>query len=224
VLTLVLLLLVSLALAPHATAAPRQRIVWLHLDRALGLYLSDSDGRNERPLLVGSGSSYNPSFSSDGRWIVFTSERFGSADIFRVHPDGSGLERLTDSPAFDDQGTLSPDGRILAFVSTRDGGTANIWLLDTRTDREVNLTKNRAGNFRPSWSPDGKWIAFSSDRDAHQGRYVRANGASAWELMQTTAIYVVHPDGSGLKRLTPLEGTPEVPAGHMMAGRCCSTK
>ena len=56
------------------------------------------------------GLDYNPSFSADGKWIVFTSERNGSADIFRVHPDGSGLERLTDDPAFDDQGVVSPDG------------------------------------------------------------------------------------------------------------------
>jgi TolB protein len=198
---LVLLFLVSSAVA----AAPTERIVWSHLDRSLGLYLSNSDGGNERPFLAGSGSNYNPSFSSDGRWIVFTSERFGSADIFRVHPDGSGLERLTDDPAFDDQGTLSPDGRTLAFVSTRGGGTANIWLLDIASHRISNLTKNRAGNFRPSWSPDGQWIAFSSDRNTHPGRYVRSNGEPAWELMQTTAIYIAHPDGSGLRRLTPLD-------------------
>jgi Tol biopolymer transport system component len=198
------LLLMSATLA---VAHDRDRIAWVHLDRTLGLYLSDADGRNERALLAGSASSYNPSFSADGRWIVFTSERFGSAHIFRVHPDGSGLERLTDNPAFDDQGVLSPDGRMLAFVSTRDGGNANIWLQPVGTKaRAVNLTGSRAGNFRPSWSPDGSWIAFSSDRDAQRGRYIRANGAPAWELMQTTAIYIVHPDGSGLRRLTPLDG------------------
>src|SRR5689334_2085529 len=80
------------------------------------LFVSDADGRGEQPLLPGPQSSYNASFSADGRWILFTSERFGSADIFRVHPDGSGLERLTDSPANDDQAALSPDGRTLAFV------------------------------------------------------------------------------------------------------------
>ncbi|HEY6455485.1 MAG TPA: hypothetical protein VIY90_09430 [Steroidobacteraceae bacterium] len=149
---------------------------------------------------------YNPSFSYDGRWIVFTSEKFGSADVFRVHPDGSGLERLTDSAAFDDQGTLSPDGRTLALVSTRDGGTANIWLLDIATHRFRNLTRNKAGNFRPTWSPDGKWIAFSSDRDIPRLRLIREWGA-AWELMQRTAVYIVHPDGSGVRRLTALDGS-----------------
>ena len=199
-------LVVMLLAASAVAAAPKERIVWWPIGkRPLGLFLSDSDGRKERSFLAGTGPNYNPSFSSDGRWIVFTSERFGSADVFRVHPDGSDLERLTDSPAFDDQGTLSPDGRTLAFVSTRDGGTANIWLLDIASHRVRNLTKNTAGNFRPSWSPDGKWIAFSSDRNTPRMRYLRDMGP-AWELMQTTAIYLVHPDGSGLKRLTALDG------------------
>src|SRR5204863_265269 len=71
--------------------------------------------------------------------------------------------RLTDDPAFDDQATLSPDGRQLAFVSTRTGH-AEVWLLDLRTKALKNLTERSGGSFRPTWSPDGSWIAFSSDR------------------------------------------------------------
>jgi TolB protein len=180
--------------------------VWSPLIPVFELYLAASDGTRQRAFMSSLKSNYNPSFSYDGRWIVFTSERFESADVFRVHPDGSGLERLTDNPAFDDQGALSPDGRVLAFVSTRNGGTANIWLLDIAAHRYRNLTRNKAGNFRPTWSPDGKWIAFSSDRDMPRRRLIREWGP-AWELMQTTAVYVVHPDGSGLKRLTDLNGS-----------------
>ena len=60
--------------------------------------------------------------------------------MYRVHPDGTGLEQLTDNPAFDDQATLSPDGKQLAFVSTREQRTANIWLLDLKTQKLRNLT------------------------------------------------------------------------------------
>ena len=132
--------------------------------------LADADGKNERPLLPAISLDYNASFSADGKWVIFTSERDGSADIYRVHPDGTGIERLTEGPSYDDQAALSPDGRTLAFVSTRGGGTANIWLLDLASHEYTNLTKNASGNFRPSWSPDGKWIAFSSDRDTKPGR------------------------------------------------------
>ena len=165
----------------------------------IGLFIGDADGRNERALLPADSLDYTPSFTVDGKWIVFTSERHGSADIFRVHPDGSGLEQLTDDPAFDDQGALSPDGSMLAFVSTREGGFANVWLRDLSSPggRARPIAKTNAGSFRPSWSPDGKWIAFTSDRDT-----TRARWDGGWELVQSTALYIVRADGSSLRRLT----------------------
>ena len=76
------------------------------------LFVANADGTGERTLSSNAGLDYNASFSPDGKWIVFTSERAGQgqADVYRVHPDGSGLERLTDSPSMDDSGALSPDG------------------------------------------------------------------------------------------------------------------
>src|SRR3954452_13582304 len=86
------------------------------------LFTADADGSQQRLLLGKSRFDYNPSFSTDGTWIVFTSERNGSGDLYRVHADGSGLQQLTNGPANDDQGVLSPDGALLAFVSTRGSG------------------------------------------------------------------------------------------------------
>src|SRR4029434_4429167 len=94
------------------------------------LFIADADGSNPRKLVPGLELDYNASFSFDGEWVVFTSERHGSADIFRVRANGMGLERLTNSPAFDDQAALSPDGNSLAFVSTRDTGSTDIYVLD----------------------------------------------------------------------------------------------
>lgn len=195
-----------------SAASQRDRIVFLgDSNPHFGLFVSDADGRNEHPLIPATFSAYDPSFSADGRWIAFTTARDNSEDIYRVHPDGAGLERLTESPGFDDQGSLSPDGRTLAFVSTRDGGTANVWLLDLVRHRYFNLTKSTSGNFRPSWSPDGKWIAFTSDRGSPHGRIGPArpppaeSGCCGWELVQSTALYIIHPDGRGLRRLTPVD-------------------
>ncbi len=201
------ILLVALVLVFPAPGAKHHVLLNRFRSPEIALFVADGNGANERALTKHQESEYSPTLSADGRWAVFTSEKGGQSDIYRVHPDGAGLEQLTDSPAFDDQGTLSPDGKTLAFVSTREGGFANIWLLDLATKKYRNLTKGAAGNFRPAWSPDGRWIAFSSDRDAPES--VRPE---QWELLQSTGIYMVHPDGTGLRRLTRTGGVAGSPA------------
>jgi TolB protein len=161
------------------------------------LFISNADGSAERPLTQPGALDYNPSWSAKGDWIVFTSERAGSADLFRIHPDGTGIERLTDDPAFDDQAAFSPDSSHVVFVSTRAGGRANLWILDAASHKAKPLTSGNGGDFRPSWSPDGAWIAFSSDRDSD---VPPAKGR--WERLHLVDIYLIHPDGTGLKRIS----------------------
>lgn len=185
----------------------------------LGLFIANADGTDEHPLLSPADLDYDAAWSADGAWIALTSERNGSADIYRVHPDGSGLERLTDSPAYDDQAAFSPDGRQIVFVTTRAGGTADLWTLDVQTHRAKALTSGPGGDFRPAWSPDGQWIAFSSDRTTG---LPFAHGR--WEALHVTDIYLIHPDGSGVKRLTDHTatcGSPKWSAdGHRVIAYC----
>jgi len=161
------------------------------------LYISNADGSAERPLTQPGAMDYNASWSRKGDWIVFTSERAGSADLFRVHPDGTGLERLTEDPAYDDQAAFSPDGKRIVFVSTRAGGRSNLWILDAASHKATALTSGNGGDFRPSWSPDGAWIAFSSDRDSDF-----RPGKGRWERLHLVDVYLIHPDGTGLKRIS----------------------
>jgi Tol biopolymer transport system component len=162
------------------------------------LFISNADGSGQRSLTKPGSLDYNPSWSSKGDWVVFTSERNGSADLYRIHPDGSGLERLTEDPAYDDQAAFSPDGKRIVFVSTRANGRANLWILDVSTRKATALPAGAdGGDFRPSWSPDGKWITFSSDRGSD---LPPAKGR--WERLQLADVYLIHPDGSGLRRIS----------------------
>lgn len=158
-------LAVFLVAATGLFLAQPETIVFIRLGPSqTRLFVSNADGTAERPLLNTDSLDYNPVWSRDGQWIVFTSERNGSADLYRVEPDGTGLQRLTANPAYDDQADFSPDGEKLVFVSTRADGTADLWIRDLSTNRETQLTSGRGGDFRPAWSPDGTLIAFSSDR------------------------------------------------------------
>jgi Tol biopolymer transport system component len=161
------------------------------------LMIADADGTNARKLVPGLQIDYNASFSFDGEWVVFTSERYGSADIFRVRTGGMGLERLTDSPAFDDQAALSPDGNSLAFVSSRDSGSTDVYVMDMKSRHIRNLTRSPGGDYRPSWSPDGRRIAFSSDRGTNLQR-----SPGNWEQTQAASVYIIDADGGNLRKLS----------------------
>jgi Tol biopolymer transport system component len=195
-----LLALIALGAGRHAQAQER---IFVDQYGALRseLFVADADGANGRKLVPGNQRDYNASFSFDGEWVVFTSERNGSADIFRVRVDGSELERLTDSPAFDDQAALSPDGRSIVFVSSRGDGSADLHVMDLDSRAVRNLTNAPGGDFRPSWSPDGRTIAFSSDR----GRGFPHGGfpgrAGKWEHVHAASIYLIQSDGTGLRQL-----------------------
>ncbi len=193
----------AVAVSLGATAQAQDRIyVDQYMPLRSELMIADADGSNPRKLVPGTEIDYNVSFSTDGRWIVFTSERTGTADIFRARVDGTALERLTDSPAFDDQAALSPDNRSLAFVSSRGDGSTDIYLMDLGSRKIRNLTNAPGGDFRPSWSPDGQTIAFGSERGTgfpHQGYPAPAG---KWEHVQAASIYLINTDGTGLRKVT----------------------
>jgi TolB protein len=198
-----LCLCVFALIATSLSGLAANRIVYLRFGpTGANLYVSNANGSGEHRLTKSDSLNYYPSWSPKGDWIVFTSERTGPAELYRIHPDGGGLGRLTNDPAYDDQAAFSPDEKRIVFVSSRATGRANLWIMDIATHQATRLTRNKdGGDFRPSWSPNGKWIAFSSDRGSS---LPRAKGG--WEILQVTSIYLIRPDGSGLKRLTKSGG------------------
>jgi len=168
------------------------------------IYLIDHN--QTQTLTHGPGIHYNPAFSPDGKWLVFTIEnaRTGSLYTLDLTNPNAIPKRLTNGNHFEDAATFSPDGKTIYFVSTRDG-SANIFKIPFNPEiiiqqsQAVNLTKNNNGNFNPAVSPDGKWIAFSSNRNKPAYLITTPNPPVNY---RSTNIYIMKTDGSQLKQLT----------------------
>lgn len=98
--------------------------------------------------------------SGDGRWLVYDSNLYGNADEFRIPISGGRAERLTDNPQPEYTGTISPDGRDLAFHRWIKGAR-RLMVKNLSTDAEVEACPTDSGDQgSPQWSPDGRSIAF----------------------------------------------------------------
>src|ERR1051326_5024231 len=94
---LILSFLVVITMVPLAQPAAKHRVLFNRFRvPEIAIFLADADGKNERHAVPHGESEYSPSLAADGKWIVFTSERGGQSDIYRIHPDGTGLEQLTE--------------------------------------------------------------------------------------------------------------------------------
>ena len=90
----------------------------------MDLWLMDADGGNKRQITQLGAASFGPSWTPDGRQIIFASNhhtdpKLGNFDLFLVKPDGSGLEQVTTAPTFDGFPMFSPDGKRLVWASNR---------------------------------------------------------------------------------------------------------
>jgi Tol biopolymer transport system component len=180
----------------------------------------DADGTDLTRLTHSPGYEFDPSWSPDGTQIAFRSERSGEPKIWVMNADGTGQRRLTAglSPAW------SPDGSLIAFA-----GRAGLSVI--RSDGTgLRVLPHTEGGEYPSWSPDGSRIAFNSNLTGdHVMSIAQADGSKVVDLSRAgegwqmdwspdgrsilftshrdhadnyTDVYVMRPDGSGLRRLT----------------------
>lgn len=133
------------------------------------------------------GNDHDPVWSPDGRSIAFT--RYPGGQLWVVRPDGSGLRQLTDPPEgiSDVSATWSPDSGRLAVQRLDAEDASSLYVIDVADGTATSIVGHDLDPVGPVWSPDGRWIAFFSP----------PGGGG------TGSIYVVRPDGTGLRRLAP---------------------
>ncbi len=137
--------------------------------------------------------SRGASWSPDGRYIVFDSNRDRKQEIYIMKADGSDVKRLTFTDKKNYLPTISPNGKQILFMSYSDTLQAVYTMnIDGSDLRRITDTRHKYGD--PAWSPDGKRIVVHSNRDS-----------------EAEEIYTLKPDGADLKRLTNNEAVDFVP-------------
>ncbi|HYY98427.1 MAG TPA: hypothetical protein VE642_07550 [Pyrinomonadaceae bacterium] len=105
--------------------------------------------------------SYLHGWSPDGKFLVYTGERNGEFDIYRIPAGGGEETRLTDAKGLDDGPEYTPDGRYIYFNSNRTG-RMQLWRMRPDGGGQEQVTDDEFNNWFPHVSPDGRWIVFLS--------------------------------------------------------------
>jgi Tol biopolymer transport system component len=129
-------------------------------------------GATETRLTTAEGLDDGPDYSPDGSYIYFNSVRTGQMQIWRMHPDGSAQEQITDDAFNNWFPHPSPDGKWIVFLSFEkevvghpENKDVTLRLMSLPDKKITTLAKLFGGQGTinvPSWSPDSKRLAFVS--------------------------------------------------------------
>jgi Tol biopolymer transport system component len=163
----------------------------------LRAYALDERGAHvDRWLSRGASVDRQPTFSRDGEWLAFTSDRGGSLDIWAMSTATGAVRRLTHDRADDWDPYYSPDGRHLLWSSNR-GGNFEIWIAEADGGGARQLSRDGVDAENPTMTPDGQWVVYSSSRPGAAGIWkMRADGSDARQVASgSLTIPEVSPDG-----------------------------
>lgn len=156
-------------------------------DKNSNLFISDVDGSEEKQLTYVWGMDWDPSWSSDGKQIAFSSNSDSDWDVYILTVEDQKVEKLTNNSFYDGHPRWSPDGTQILFESDRDGDW-DIYVMDATGGNIKAITENAVGDWLPSWSPDGNWIVYVSNRDGDDEIYVvDVNGKNQIKLTDNQA-------------------------------------
>lgn len=150
------------------------------------IMVMDRNGKNADNIPQVAG--WDPTWSPDGKQILFASGVDGKTQLFVVNRNGSDLHQVSNLPAIRGRSDWSADGQ---FIVTYSGPAWNreVYIMNADGSNARQLTPRGGNSQGASFSPDGKWVVFT----AYFDNYGDDHGCE---------IYIIRTDGTDLRRLT----------------------
>jgi len=181
-----------------------------------------------KPVSSGKGRTTCGAFTKDGQHIIYASTHlaadtcppvpdrkkygnryiwpiFAGYDIFLSDLNGKIIRQLTNTPGYDAEGTLSPDGKTMVFTSVRDGDL-DLYLMDLKSGKTKRVT-DKLGYDGGAWfSPDGKKLIWRASRPANAADSAEYLSLLKENLVAPTQmeVWIANADGSHARQVTNL--------------------
>jgi TolB protein len=186
------------------------------------IFTMNVDGSSLKMISSGAGRTTCSYFFRNGRRLLYSSTHLGSKqcpprpdfsrgyvwaiypafDIFTASADGSELRRLTHTPGYDAEATISRNGQVV-FTSIRDGDL-DIYTMDAHGRNVRRLTSELGYDGGPFWSYDGKQIVYRAHHPKTEKEKADYTSLLKDNLIRPTTleIWVMNADGSNKRQIT----------------------
>ncbi|MFT6254560.1 MAG: TolB protein [Granulosicoccus sp.] len=165
------------------------------------LIRADMDGARIQVLLKSSEPILSPSWSPDGKSVVYVSFETGRPAIFVQNLLTGKREQLTNFKGLNSAPSWSPDGKKLALVLSKDGNP-EIYTLNLATRKFNRITSHFGIDTEPTWTTDGKNIIFTSNRGGKPQIYIASATEGYPQRLTFEGVYnakaQVTPDGKSI--------------------------
>jgi Tol biopolymer transport system component len=151
------------------------------------IFMMGADGSNQHMVSTGKGVTTCAFIAPDGQSIIYASTHlagddcppkpdmsqgyvwslYDSYDIFKADPDGSNLQRLTDTEGYDAEAVYSPLGDRIIFTSVRTGDL-ELFMMDPDGSNVEQITSTPGYDGGAFFSLDGEWIVWRASRPEGQ--------------------------------------------------------
>lgn len=160
-----------------------RRYAWDY-DEHYELYASNLDGSGIERLTNAKGYDAEASYSPDGKWIAFASNRAAysqtlskrDAELFSIDPaymmdiyimrsDGSDVKQLTNVKGYDGGPFFSPDGKRITWRRFSENGlTAEVYTMNIDGSDQKQITRINAMSWAPYYHPSGDYLIFATNK------------------------------------------------------------